>query len=133
MKQADYKTIFSEDFLKKKFLEKRILLNDFTLDNHEIKIGTEALCFEDKKANDEGRGSKWFLSDIDTTQKLKSITSNKFYKILDVKNDRDLLIKIEGDSGRKTWVQANRFLIAESVLRRLRKEKLKRLEETFKK
>lgn len=138
--------IFSPEFLKKSFPEKRNLLNEFHLKGnvqfddktqdmgykYNFKIGDSVLCFEDKNANDEGSGHKWYMSGNDTSQKLKSITSNKFYEVLDMKDDGDLLIKIMGDTGRRSWVQANRFLIGSAVTKRLRKEKLDKIEALFK-
>jgi len=130
---VDTNLIFSDDFQKKEFYEKRRIIKDFLLDSKPIEIGDEALCFHDLKLDDEGRGSKWFLSGNDTHEKLKSVTFKKFYKILDTKDDNEVLIKIEGDTGRKTWIQANRFLSTNSVLTYLRKEKLEKLKKLYKK
>lgn len=158
MENLDLNMVFSEAFLKTSFPKKRVILKDYlleeaiekditesckniTFNNHtqrvattksvmEKWIGQNALCFHDKQQDDEGSGHRWFLHGKDTDEKLKSITANKFYKILDVKeNDLtgDILIKIDSDSGRKSWVMANRFLYGDVVLRKLRAEKLKQL------
>lgn len=138
--------IFSEEWSKKPFWEKRDILNEFHLKgemqfnqttqnmeyDYNFEVGESVLCFEDKNIDDEGSGHKWFMSGNDTTKKLKSITINKFYNVLEIKNDNDLLIKIMGDTGRRTWVQANRFLIGLSVTKRLRQAKLDKIEELFK-
>jgi len=138
--------IFSLEFLKKSFPEKRNLLKEFHLKgkmeydatkqgmeyDYNFKVGDSVLCFEDKNADDEGSGHRWFMSGNDTSQKLKSITANKFYEVIDMKDDDDLLIKIMGDTGRRTWVQASRFLIGSAVTKRLRKEKLEKIEQLLK-
>ena len=137
--------IFSPDFLKKSFPEKRSLLSEFHLKgkmqhnpatqsmeyDYNFKVGDSVLCFEDKNADDEGSGHKWFMSGNDTSQKLKSITANNFYEVLEIKNINDLLIKIMGDTGRCSWVQANRFLIGSAVTKRLRQAKLDKIEALF--
>ena len=142
----DLNEIFSEKWSKKPFIEKRNLLNEFHLKgkmlfnvntkkfeyNYNFKVGDSVLCFEDKNLDDEGSGHRWFMSGNDTTIKLKSITINKFYKVLEIKQDTDLLIKIMGDTGRQTWVQANRFLIGLSVTKRLRRANLDKIEELLK-
>ncbi len=113
--------IFSIEFLKKPFPEKRNLLNEFHLkskiqyvessDNIEyeynFKVGDSVLCFEDKNADNEGSGYRWYMS---------GITVNHFYEVLEIKDGKDLLIKIMGDTGRRSWVQANRFLIGSIVM-----------------
>lgn len=144
MEELDLNRIFSDEFLKKSFPEKRGLLSDYllksgvhyndttdTMDEYQnFKVGDWVLCYEDRVQDSEGSGHRWYMSGNDTKQKLKSITGNKFYEILDFDyKNGDLLIKIKGDTGRKSWVQANRFLVAEAVKKRLRKEKLKKLED----
>jgi len=102
-------------------------LKDFLLVN-DYKINDIVLCFEDRQIDSGGTGSKWFMNGNDTNQKLKSVTANTFYSILNIKEtDLNLLIKIQGDIGRKIWITAIRFLMADSVKQKLRFEKLKRL------
>lgn len=160
MEALDINEVFSEDFLKKSFPEKRHILKEFLLEEivekhiqekiNKMKISSSyseqvdtlrqntlreyvdkmALCYEDRQQDSEGSGYRWFLSGNDTSQKLKSITSNRFYKILDINYNSqtdDMVIKISSDTGRKSWVMANRFLFGDAVLRRLRAEKLKNL------
>jgi hypothetical protein len=144
MDKLDLNMVFSEEFLKTDFPRKRVILKDYLLEENilvemtqrkinleqvkEIFIGQDALCFEDHQQDSEGSGYRWYLSSNDTSEKLKSITANKFYKILDIRdNDEDIVIKINSDSGRKSWVMASRFLYGEVVLRKLRAEKLKQL------
>lgn len=107
----------NENFLKKDQFEKRKILSKYILTDKDCHIGRKVLCFEYETVVKQ----KFKYEDYVKGRKGCDVTIGKEYNILEHKEGK---IKIESDSGKKSWFTLNRFLYPLNIERREKLEKL---------